>query len=394
MKRALVLGGGFAGIEAAISLKKQRFQVTLVSERSYFYNYPISIWIPTGEMEFEKATIDLAALQEAHGFELIVDRVSSIHGSQRRVELESGKILSDFDYLIIAMGAQKVTLPGMENTLTICGTPDQSKEIQERLRSLVEKKEGRITVGFSGNPKDPSGVRGGPGFELLFNIHNLLKKKGVRDKFSLSFFAPMASPGARMGGKALKLLEGFLNKSGIQAYTGKKIKQFRVDGVVLEDDSRLDSDLTIFIPGVRGHEVFQNSDLPLNDGGFIRINDACQVAWGEGDGSSPIYAIGDSAAIEGPDWKAKQGHIAEVMARVAVANIVARERGLPQREGYRKHLNILCVMDSGDGAIFVFRNDKRAIVIPMPVFGHWLKKSWGYYFRLTKMKKIPRIPGL
>jgi sulfide:quinone oxidoreductase len=49
MKKALVIGGGFAGVQAAIELKKTNiFDVTLISDRDYIYIYPISIWIPSG----------------------------------------------------------------------------------------------------------------------------------------------------------------------------------------------------------------------------------------------------------------------------------------------------------------------------------------------------------
>ena len=51
MKKIVVLGGGFAGLEAAIYLKKENFDVTLVSDRDFFYIYPTSIWIPTRESE-------------------------------------------------------------------------------------------------------------------------------------------------------------------------------------------------------------------------------------------------------------------------------------------------------------------------------------------------------
>jgi sulfide:quinone oxidoreductase len=51
-------------------------------------------------------------------------------------------------------------------------------------------------------------------------------------------------------------------------------------------------------------------------------------------------------------------------------------------------------MDSGDGAAFVYRNDKRAVLLPMPVIGHWLKKGWGWYVRSSKLGKIPHLPGM
>lgn len=389
MKKILVLGGGFAGIESAIYLRKQGFNVTLVSDRDFFYIYPTSIWIPTAETKFEDVCIDLKALQEAHGFELLVDGVASIAANEHKVTLQSGKVLNEYDYLVLAMGASKMKPKGAEHTLSICGAPEQSIAIKERLEELMKKGSGKLAFGFGGNPNDTSAVRGGPGFELLFNVHNMLKKKGIRDNFELTFFAPMPKPGARMGEKALAMMDIFLKRTKVEKHFGKKIKMFESDGVVFEDDSKLQSDFTMFIPAGDGHEVIKTSDLPLNAAGFVKINDFCEV-----EGFENIYAVGDVAALEGPEWRAKQGHLAEVMARNTAFNIASRERGNSERKGYAEHINILCVMDSGDGAAFVYRDDKKAKMIPMPLVGHWLKKGWGTYCRLSKLGRIPRIPGM
>ena len=91
MKNILILGGGFAGLETAIYLKKQKFNVTLVSDRDYFYIYPTSIWVPTGESTFKDVCIDLKELQRAHGFSLVIDAVKSISVMKNRATLQSGK---------------------------------------------------------------------------------------------------------------------------------------------------------------------------------------------------------------------------------------------------------------------------------------------------------------
>jgi sulfide:quinone oxidoreductase len=70
------------------------------------------------------------------------------------------------------------------------------------------------------------------------------------------------------------------------------------------------------------------------------------------------------------------------------------EAGSLRRRGYEHHLNILCVMDSGDGAALVYRDNRRSVMLPMPVVGHALKKAWGHYYRNSKLRRIPRIPGL
>jgi len=394
MKNVTILGGGFAGVETAIYLRKASYNVTLISNREYLYVYPTSIWIPVHKTSFEDNCIDLMKLSGVHGFEVIIDGVVQIDAKNSSVTLESGKIISEHDHLVIAMGASKMKHKGLENTLSICGEPTLSLEIREKLDILVERGYGDICFGFGGNPKDTSAVRGGPAFELLFNTHNYLKGKGIRDNFKLTFFAPMAEPGKRMGPNALKMMAKYFNMLDIHEHFGKKIKLFEEDGIIFEDDSKLKSDFTMFIPAGDGHDIITSSELPLNDAGFIKIDDYGAVKFEDKSMPKNIYAVGDVAALEGADWRAKQGHIAEVMARNLAHNIQEKDKGGNNFKGYGEHINILCVMDSGDGASFIYRDAKKAYMIPMPIIGHWLKKGWGSYFKLSKLGKIPRLPGM
>ena len=386
-KRVTILGGGFAGIEAAIHLRKRGIDVTLISDRDYLYIYPISIWIPVSKLKFEDATIPLEKLRKVHGFDLIIDKVKSINAKENKVELDTQTI--SYDYLVVAVGGGKLKNKGVENTMSICGQPEQSILMKEQFDELLAKGSGKIAIGYGGNPKDKSGVRGGPAFEILFNFLDVLKKKKVRDNYEITFFAPMKDLGKRMGESGFKMLDKLVKKEGIHKRTGKKIKEFLPNAVVFEDDSVLESDYIMFIPGGTGHSVLENSGLPLSDSGYVKIDDHCLV-----EGYENVYAIGDIALIEGPDWVAKQGHIAEVMAKNTAYNISQELKGSAKRKGYADHLNILCVMDTGNGAAFTYRKDDKDFIIPMPIVGHWLKKGWGHYYRNSKLNKIPRIPGI
>ena len=388
MKKVLILGGGFAGVQAAIDLLKNgAFEVTLVSDRDYLYLYPISIWIPVHIKEFNDVKVPLAKIQKKYPFKLVIDKVTEIHAAENKVVCQNQTLT--YDYLVIAFGAEKLQHKGIINTLSICAKPEMAIEIRNKIDELVQKGSGKIAIGFGGNPKDKSAVRGGPAFELMFNLHNYLKNKKLRANFELTFFAPMDEPGAKMGKGALLMMDKMFSKYDIGKRFGKKIKEFVSDGVVFEDDSKLDSDFTMFISAGTGPAVLQNSDLPLSEAGFVKIDNYGQVP-----GFAGVYAIGDIAALEGPDWTAKQGHIAELMGRNAAFNISETEKGSSKRKGYREHLNILCVMDTGDGAAFIFRNSKKAFMIPMPVVGHWMKKGWGMYARMTKLGQFPRLPGM
>jgi len=388
MKKVLVLGGGFAGVEAAIALQKSKqFEVTLVSNRDYLYLYPVSIWIPVDGIKFENVKLPLKKIRKAFPFRLIIDRVIAVQSAENRVQLASQTL--EYDYLVVAIGADKLQPKGVENTFTICGAPEGNLAFRDAFRELVDKGQGSIAIGFGGNPADKSAVRGGPGFELIFNIDHYLRKKGLRDRFELNFFAPMEQPGARMGKGAMKLMGTMFKKKNLHQYFGKKIKQFEQDGIVFEDDSKLTSDLTMFIAAGTGSSVFRNSDLPLTPAGFIHIDQYCKAI-----GSGNVWAVGDSAGLEGTDFVAKQGHLAEIMGRCAANNIIQTATGGTGFQDYHQHISILCVMDTGDGAAYVYRDTKKEFVIPMPVVGHWMKKGWGWYQKWTKTGRIPRLPGL
>jgi len=398
MKRILVLGGGIGGVEAAISLakefkKKSGYSIELLSDKSTLFIYPLSIWIPIGKRTPEDLSMSLDEIAKLRGFKFRHEKVERILSKENKVI--TNKAEHTYDYLVVAMGGDKLRPKGIENTLSVCGGAEESVKIRDRFFELVKNGGGTIACGFSGNPKDQTGVRGGPVFEVLFNIDTYLREKKMRDKFKLVFFSPSQEAGKRLGGPGLKALQGLFMHRQIEPVFGKKIKAFQPNGILFEDDHMLETDLTLFTPGMNGHPVFKNTDLPLTEAGFVPINDFCQA--------DPIddschfedidncYVIGDSSYFSGPDWRAKQGHLAEAMARLVAKNIFLKESGQIQTETFSEHLNILCVMDLGKKAAFIFRDDKRAMA-PIGAWAHWAKVAWEKYYKLNKRGKLPNAP--
>jgi sulfide:quinone oxidoreductase len=386
-KNALILGGGFAGLEAAIQLRKAGLDVTLASNRPYLFIYPTSIWVASGEAPFESVCLDLADLARRHGFTFVQGSVEAVSGARRSATVDGRELAAD--HLLIGLGAARLGPKGMEHTHFLGGDPAGTERLRDAVAALVAKGQGRVAMGFGGNPKDPSAVRGGPAFELMFNVDTLLRRKGLRERFELTFYAPMPSPGERMGKKAAGAVQSMLGRLGVAMRFGKKLAGFEPGAVLFEDGSRLDADLVMFLPAGKGHPVLEASDLPKSEAGFVVTDEGCAVK-----GFPGVWAIGDSAALLGPDFRAKQGHVAEVMARTAAANIAAEAAGRGERVSYVPHVDILCLMDMGNGAAWVHRTAGKEQLLPLPVVGHWLKKGWGTYFKLSKRKLFPRLPGM
>jgi sulfide:quinone oxidoreductase len=386
-KTALIIGGGFAGLEAAIQLRKAGLDVTLVSNRPFLFIYPTSIWMVTGKRSLDQVTLDLKDAARRHGFTFVEGAVEAISATRRAVSVNGTELAAD--HLVVALGGDRLKPRGVEHTFTLGGAPENAVRLHEAIDALLAKGRGRIAMGFGGNPKDTSAVRGGPVFEVMFNVDTLLRRRGLRDAFELTFFAPMPSPGERMGKKAVAAIQSMFDRLGIGRRFGKKIDRFEVGGVVFEDQSRLDADLVLFLPAGEGHPVVKASDLPKNEAGFVMVDEGCAVP-----GRPGVWAIGDAAALQGPDWRAKQGHVAEVMARVVASNVQALEAGRSERQSYLPHLGITCLLDMGNGAAYIHRDSQKEQMIPLPVVGHWMKQAWGSYYKASKRKQVPRLPGM
>lgn len=386
MKKVLILGGGFSGLEAAIYLSQYDFDVTLASNRDFIYIYPVSMWVLTGEKKFEDICIPLEHFREVHGFSLKIEGARSIVAKENKVIFENSE--ETYDYLIIATGGGKVSVSGMEqHTLTICGPPEHAVELKKRIDAMISNNGGRIALGIGDNPLDPPSLRIGPAVELLLNLHHYFKKRRVRNKFELTFFSPEKDPFAHVGKLVSKIFMSCFSRCNKPPVMGKQIKEYVKDGVIFADDSKLDSDLTIITPGVNGHPLLKNSDVPVNESGFVKIETNCQVP-----GFPNVFAVGDCADMQAaPKWYVRQGHNAVTMAKCAAYNIQAIEGGLEKQKHYTDHLWLGGFLDDGSGAAFLYKTDSLCIIVPLPILGHWIKKGWAVYWKLSRLNKIPRI---
>ena len=92
-KQILILGGGFAGVEAAIQLRKKKLNVVLVSDRDFLFIYPTSIWVPVRKRSLSQVKISLTKLAAIHGFNLIIEGDTILKMSKNSyIMLENGSV--------------------------------------------------------------------------------------------------------------------------------------------------------------------------------------------------------------------------------------------------------------------------------------------------------------
>ncbi|MCG6934649.1 MAG: FAD-dependent oxidoreductase, partial [Proteobacteria bacterium] len=274
------------------------------------------------------------------------------------------------DALLIGSGARFIKkLPGIENALTLCEGIDSAETIRDRLAAMQG---GTIAFGFGGNPKEPAAMRGGPMFELLFGTDTLLRKQGRRDRFKLVFFSPAPRPGKRLGEKAVTGLLKEMQKRNIDTHLGYKLKEFTPERVITEG-GEVPADLILFMPGMTGPQWLQNSGLALSDGGFIKADAHCKA-----EGAERVYVAGDSGSFPGPDWMPKQAHMADLQAETATTNLIAELND--QIPDARFKTELVCIIDSLNKGILVYRSEKHSFITPQCRTLHWAKLLFEWWY--------------
>ncbi|MFC1684259.1 NAD(P)/FAD-dependent oxidoreductase [Pseudomonadota bacterium] len=370
MKRVTVVGSGFAALTTVRKLRvsESNIEITLVSPRPEFSYLPGTIWIPAGLRRPEQLLIPLEGFFRRMKVNYHQGVVMGLKDGGRTLLTDNGEITNDG--LVICSGGRFIKkLPGIEHAIIPCEGIPAAVKIRDRLK---EMQGGTIAVGFSGNPKEPSAMRGGPMFEFLFGIDRQLRLEGRRDSFKLVFFTPAPEPGKRLGPKAVKGLLEEMEKRGIETHLGHKMKQFTENRVITEG-GEFEADLILFMPGMTGNQWFDNSELPRSEGGLIRADQYCRV-----EGMEQVYVAGDSGSFPGPDWMPKQAHMADLQAEAAAANLVAELKGEMPAKTFK--VELFCIIDSQTTGMLVARTPKYNLVTPEMRIFHWLKRlyEWRY----------------
>ena len=366
MNKVTVIGAGFGALTAVRKLRAADagIEITLVAPKPQMVYYPSLIWIPSGLRQPEDLIVPLDNFFNKMQVNYHKGSAESLQDGGRTLVTDTGNI--ENDGLIIASGGRFIKkLPGIEHAITPCEGLDAAIQIRDRLSQMES---GTIAVGFAGNPKEPSAMRGGPMFEFLFGIERQLCKEGRRDKFKIVFFTPAEKPGARLGPKAVKGLITEMKKRNIEMHLGHKMKGFEKNKVMTEG-GEFEADLILFMPGMTGNQWFDNTDLPRSEGGLIKADSLCRV-----EGFDKVYVAGDSGSFPGPEWMPKQAHMADLQAETAVTNLMTEFQGGQPSETFK--IELVCIVDSSSSGMLVVRTPSRNIMLPSMKPLHWAKRAF------------------
>lgn len=354
MKRITIIGAGFAALSAARKLRQldAGAEITLIAPKAELVFLPSLIWIPSGMRKANDLRIPLDRFMRDYRIRFVAGEATGLENGGRIVLTNNGKVANDG--LIIACGGRFIKrLPGIEHAILPCEGIAAAEKLRERVAALEQ---GNIALGFSGNPNEPTAMRGGPIFEFLFGLDTQLRREGRREKIGLTFFNPMPNPGNRLGERAVKRLMGEMERRDIKKQLGHKLVGFEADKVKTEG-GEFTANLIIFMPGLTGNAWFDQTSLPRSAGGLVKADAQCRV-----EGFPATYVVGDSGSFPGPDWMPKQAHMADLQGETAAANLLVELDGKIPQQTFK--VELLCIVDSLDAGMLVRRTPDSDMSLP------------------------------
>ena len=333
--RIVVLGGGFAGMEAVRVLERRLrrrtdAEILLISDRNYLLFTPLLPQVASSMVEPRHIIQPLRDIRGGRGFRFRRDRVESIDFAARCVLLAEGTVA--YDRLIIAMGGitPSFDIPGVAEHALGYKWLDDAVLLRDHVIDLAE---------HADHEPDPEARRrllticvvggGYTGVELIAELQDLFH----------SYIVPRYR-GIDAGDYRLLVLEASaeilrgvhptlaerarrkLRREGIEIRTGTRVTRV-LEGAVEVGSEVIPVGLTVWAAGVVGHPVLSHIAAERDRHGRLLTLPTMQLK-----NYPDVYGAGDAVSVEGkPDASIPIIPAALAHARLAAENIIAELEG-------------------------------------------------------------------
>jgi NADH:quinone reductase (non-electrogenic) len=364
----VILGAGFAGIEAARRLGKAGLAVTLIDRQNHHLFQPLLYQVATAAL----SPADIAEpvrkmLRGLNSAEVMLDEVSGIDTAARTVALSSGRHVR-YDILVVATGATHsyfghddwaAFAPGLK-------TIADARAIRSRLLLAFEEAE------MSRDPAEQKRlmtivvVGGGPtGVELAGSIAELARYALSKDFHNIraeTATVLLLEAGPRVLAAFPDDLAAYatakLTKIGVTVRTNCAVERVGAEGVAANGEA-MGAGLTIWAAGVRASRLGAMLGVPVDRAGRVTVARDLTVT-----GLQNVYALGDIALCPDGNGKPLPG-----LAQVA------KQQGI-----YLGDALVRTIKTGAPSKPFTFRNRGNTAIIGRHAavfdFGWWRLKGW------------------
>ncbi len=330
MQHVVILGAGFAGLSAAQALQHAPVRVTLADQHNYHGFQPLFYQVATAGLEPADIAHNVRDIfHDARRVDFRMGEVKAVDRAAKTVHFADGTALA-YDTLVVATGA-------VTGYFGVEGAAEHSFGLKSVEDAVVLRNHVLTCFEQYNRAPDEAGpgaltfvvVGGGPtGVELSGALVELFRLPLRRDYkgFDAARVARVV-----LVERGAALLEAYpprlrdytrrvLERRGVQVRTGEAVARVERGAVVLESGERIATDTLVWAAGVAASPVADLVGTPQTSGGRLAVQPDLTLP-----GDPDVFAIGDIAAVPGPDGKPlpqlapvamQQGrHVARQLAR-------------------------------------------------------------------------------
>jgi len=300
-KTVVIVGGGFAGIEAARGLSRSGHDVKLVDRHNHHLFQPLLYQVATGGLNPSDIAQPIRRVLRGHDARVLLGDVQSVDLANKRLDMGGGWSVP-YDALVLATGATHsyfgndawaAHAPGLktiEDALDIRRRVYFAYEAAERESDPVKRAAWLTFVVVGG---------GATGCELAGALaeiaHHTLTKdfRSIRPSDAkvilvegtdrvLPAFVPELSEKARAQ----------LHKLGVDIRTGVRVTNVDGEGVTLGEVA-VPAKTVLWGAGVAGSKLLASLGAPLDRAGRVKVNPDLSIP-----GHPEVFVVGDAAFLE------------------------------------------------------------------------------------------------
>jgi NADH dehydrogenase len=312
IKKILILGGGFGGINVLKSIQNKfknepNVRISLVSQDNYFLYTPMLPQVSSGLIHPSDITIPIRTLcKQAEFYQATI---SSIDFEQKLVTITrtfDGKVHAlDYDYLILALGSNTnfYDYKNIEEHAFVIKTVEDAISIHNQIIHMLESAAQTSDVEFKKKLMTFTVVGGGfAGVETMGEINQLVRDSVKNfypsigeENISMNLVTSKEFILPELGPKLGKDASKYLRKAGVNIITNTLAVDAGEDFVQLDNDKKIPCMTLIWAAGIDIDPVVSSLKCKHHKSGKIEVGKYLRLTDHEN-----IFALGDCALIINP----------------------------------------------------------------------------------------------
>jgi NADH dehydrogenase len=346
MKQVLIVGAGFAGLNAAKRLRNAPgIAVTLLDRENYHLFQPLLYQVAMAALSPADIAVPIRSLfPKVRNIRVLKAEAQKVDIANRRVYTDNGGEYQ-YDYLLLACGSQHAYFGHEEWEHYAPGLKilPQATEIRRRVLEAFEAAERDQDFEARRRHLTFVVVGGGPtGVELAGAIGEMSRYTLARDfrsidprqtRVILVEAGPRILPSFddKLAARAMRDLESL----GVQVWTRAPVTNVGADGVTVGNE-RVAASTVLWAAGVRAADIGRTLGAAVDQVGRVKVNPDLTIP-----GHPEVFVLGDMARFEESEGKLLPGVALVAMQEgIYAANVVRKEveRGAgAERAAFRYH---------------------------------------------------------